>query len=55
MVKEVTGHRSDALDCYQITSEEQREKVSSVLQGPIESNLSVVSFKVDKSYEIILR
>ena len=33
LVKEVTGHRSDAVDCYQITSEEQREHISRVMEG----------------------
>ena len=32
IVKEVTGHSSDAVDAYQITSELQREEVSKVLQ-----------------------
>ena len=30
-VKEFTGHRSDAIDAYQITSEEQRESLSDIL------------------------
>ena len=31
IVKEHTGHRSDAMDAYQITSEEQRQNVSNIL------------------------
>ena len=42
LVKEVTGHRSDAVDCYQLTSDEQREEISRVISGE-----SVV--KYDKS------
>ena len=34
LVKEITGHRSDASDCYQITSEQQHAHLSNVLQGP---------------------
>ena len=31
LVKECTGHRSDAVDKYQITSEEQRQKLSEII------------------------
>ena len=35
LVKECTGHSSDAIDKYQITSEEQREAMSNILaHGP---------------------
>ena len=35
LVKECTGHMSDAVDKYQITSEEQRETISNILvNGP---------------------
>ena len=51
IVKEMTEHRSDALDCYQITSEEQRERVSEVLQGPCPTNISVESDKVATSFQ----
>ena len=34
LVKEVTGHRSDAVDCYQITSEEQRAMLSNIIACP---------------------
>ena len=33
LVKEATGHRSDAIDKYQITSDEQREQMSKVIAG----------------------
>ena len=33
LVKEVTGHRSDAVDAYQLTSDEQREQISRVISG----------------------
>ena len=34
LVKEFTGHCSDAIDQYQITSDKQRENISKVLSGP---------------------
>ena len=33
LVKECTGHTSDAVDKYQITSKEQKKKVSKIVQG----------------------
>ena len=33
LVKEITGHRSDAVDAYQVTSHQQREMCSMILQG----------------------
>ena len=33
LVKEFTGHRSDAVDQYQITSDRQREVISKVIEG----------------------
>ena len=33
LVKEATGHRSDAVDKYQITSDKQREMMSKVIAG----------------------
>ena len=38
LVKEFTGHRSDAVDCYQITSDKQRETLSNILSGNIDKN-----------------
>ena len=35
LVKEYTGHTSDAIDKYQITSDEQCEKLNSVISGEI--------------------
>ena len=35
LVKEYTGHMADAIDKYQITSDEQCEKLSSVISGEI--------------------
>ena len=35
LVKEVTGHRSDAVDAYQITGHDQRKMISKVVQGEI--------------------
>ena len=31
LIKDATGHRSDALDCYAVTSEEQRQHMSRVI------------------------
>ena len=31
LIKEATGHRSDALDCYAVTSHEQRQHMSNVI------------------------
>ena len=33
LVKECTGHSSDAVDKYQITSEEQREKLCEIIRS----------------------
>ena len=33
IVKEYTGHRSDVVDQYQVTSDKQRQELSSILQG----------------------
>ena len=35
IVKEITGHRSDAIDKYQITSEDQKAIVSIVIECPV--------------------
>ena len=40
IIKEITGHRSDALDKYAMTSEEQKEYASNVLAGSHKSNTS---------------
>ena len=34
LVKEFTGHSSDAVDQYQVTSDQQREQMSKVIAGP---------------------
>ena len=31
LVKEMTGHTSDAVDCYQITSEEQKKRMCQII------------------------
>ena len=38
MVKEFTGHTSDAVDKYQVTSNVQRAELSKVIQGESEQN-----------------
>ena len=35
-MKEITGHNSDAIDTYQITSDYQKEECSKVLSAPID-------------------
>ena len=45
LVKEFSGHSSDAVDAYQITSDEQKKKISSVISGEIGT----------KSYETIAK
>ena len=48
LVKEVTGHTSDAIDKYQITSDSQRAAMSKILQGnPLDNQVeSLDSSKV---------
>ena len=42
LVKEATGHRSDAVDAYQVTSDEQRSVMSKVIACPtVENQISV--------------
>ena len=41
LVKEATGHRSDAVDSYQITSDEQRQSLSKIIAGGASSTVSV--------------
>ena len=36
LVKEITGHVSDAVHKYQTTSDEQRMKLSEIIQGDVE-------------------
>ena len=63
LVKEVTGHRSDAVDTYQITSDLQRQEMSKIIQNnnvstgtgvrnePVTELKEIVVGKVDKSEE----
>ena len=64
LVKEFTGHSSDAVDKYQITSHQQHEKLSEIIHGDrnVEHNTNVVSVdnqqkkdKHDNSIEISLK
>ena len=48
LVKEVTGHCSDAVDCYQITSDQQRENISKIIAGEIVENHDVSVDEVPK-------
>ena len=45
IVKECTGHRSDAVDKYQITSDEQKKKVSSIIAN--KPSATVVTSSMD--------
>ena len=44
LVKEFTGHTSDAIDKYQVTSHDQREEISKVIHS---ENDDTVSSEVD--------
>ena len=35
IIKEMSGHKSDAVDCYAITSDAQKEACSKILEGPV--------------------
>ena len=43
LVKEITGHRSDAVDAYQVTSDEQRKMCSNIIQGQKELKVQLNS------------
>ena len=43
----MSGHRSDAVDCYAITSEEQREKLCSIIAEK-QRNIKLESVEKDK-------
>ena len=50
VIKEFTGHSSDAVDSYQITSEGQRREISSILAGECkQSNAPETNKIVDES------
>ena len=41
IIKEITGHKSDAVDCYAITSDEQKQQISEIIakEPSIEENV----------------
>ena len=45
LIKEATGHRLDAIDCYAVTSEKQRQEVSNIIS---KANVSKVTTTVTK-------
>ena len=47
-MKEVTGHKSDAVDAYQITSDLQRQEMSNIIQN----NQEVISIDVPNKVEV---
>ena len=49
LVKEITGHRSDAVDAYQVTSHHQREVCSRILQGQSKEKSEQNASKVERS------
>ena len=51
LVKEYSGHRSDALDQYQITSEDQKQMVSNVLAGKSNDNCEKITVGPQKVVE----
>ena len=52
VIREYTGHHSDALNQYQVTSEEQKRKVSDVLAGNVNDNVERKKVKVEIPSEI---
>ena len=50
MIKEFIGHKSDAVDQYQITSDMQRESLSKIIEG--ESSNSVIRNKIQIAKEM---
>ena len=55
IIKECTGHRSDAIDKYQVTSDAQREKVSEIIcndpQGEVEKGKDTVECNKSEANE----
>ena len=51
LVKEFTGHASDAIDGYQITSHSQREQISNIMSGRHSVIEKPISVKPDKGNE----
>ena len=51
LVKEFTGHRSDAVDQYQMTSDTQREQMSEILQQKPTVSTSTVTKLCENSTE----
>ena len=49
LVKEHTGHRSDAVDSYQVTSHDQRKLMSNVIQGEIVPKVEQNNKKVNET------
>ena len=53
IVKEYTGHVSDAVNKYQITSADQREKLSEIIQGKDRDRKSETAPKCENSVQEI--
>ena len=57
IIKEFTGHHSDALHAYEVTSDMQRQEVSNIIQGQTDQNVRKptegkleISVKSDSEY-----
>ena len=50
-MKKVTGHRSDAVNCYQITFDDQQEKISKVLAGQTDNISEENVVETEKSHD----
>ena len=42
-MNEFTWHRSDAVDKYQVTSDEQKESLSKIIHGEVKPNVAKVT------------
>ena len=50
LIKEATGHRSDTLDCYALTSHEQRQHISNVIaNGNAKSKVETISVPLENA------
>ena len=51
IVREITGHVSDAINKYQVTSHDQKKEVSDILKGPTTLKFIDNSKECDESYD----
>ena len=55
LIKEFTGHASDAVDAYQITSHTQREQISKIIGGRNETKTEVQQDYLNNQVEITVK